>query len=165
MRALTFDILVCLVLLLTGAVGFFLGRSAVKIEEKTVVEYKEMPTVSVSVVPEVSQWSVPELPIWLWHTDTLTGVQIVDTAAILADWIVKREYNGNTGNDSIGYVSWHAEVRYNQMQTMNLDFKPRQRSVTTTKTVERLFIPFVMAGFNTAGYGSIGAGAFVFYLV
>ncbi len=142
----------CVLFLIVGlAIGLYFGRCHVT--EKTVVEYKEMPTVSISVTPDPVHYSIPELPMWIIIEDR------IDTAAILNDWITKREYKGLVGNDTVGHVQWSAVVQYNQLPLFNLDFTPVQRMVTTT--VERKLASFVFIGFNSAGYGSAEAGVFL----
>lgn len=162
MKSSTFDILFCLALILIGGVtGFFIGRGTVKVGEKTEVEYKALPIISVTVTPEPARFTVPQLPLWIWRTDTVVGTQVVDTAAILADWIVSREYSGRLIDDSTGAVDYSAVVQYNKLQSIGLDYTPMQRTVTTTHTIERRFIPFIMAGGNSAGFGQVEAGTFI----
>ena len=148
-------------LILALPVVFFIGRSSLKITEKTVVEWKSMPTISVSITPHPVGVSIPDVPQLLYLTDTVTQMQIVDTAAILADWILKREYAGRVINDSTGTVDYSATIQYNQLQHFVFDYTPIQRIETTTKTIERKFIPFILVGGNSAGFGQVEAGALI----
>ena len=148
-----------LILICTFIIGYILGAKSVKITEKTTVSYKTMPTISVAITPKPVSTSIPAVPKYLWRTDTLTMTQVVDTAAILTDWILQREYAGRLIADSTGTVDYLATVQYNQLQHIGIDYTPVQRTVTTTKKIERRFTPFVLIGGNTAGFGQIEAGA------
>jgi hypothetical protein len=145
-----------IVLVLAG--GFYLGRRSVVVKETTVVEYQRMPTVSVSVSPEPLRFIVPSLPQWLYFTDTVTRQQVVDTAAVLADWILQRNYGARLIDDSTGTVDYTAIVQYNRLQNITLDYQPIQRTVTTTKVIQPRFTPFVLVGGNTAGFGQVETG-------
>jgi hypothetical protein len=140
------------------AAGFYLGRRSVEVTEITTVEYQAMPTVSVSVAPEPLRFAVPELPQWLYFTDTVTRQQIIDTAAIIDDWILCREYGGRLINDTTGTVDYFATVQYNRLQNIALDYTPTQRTVTITRTIQPRFTPFILVGANTAGFGQAEAG-------
>jgi hypothetical protein len=140
------------------AVGFYLGRRSVVVKETTVVEYQRMPTVSVSVSPEPLRFTVPDLPQWLYFTDTVTRQQVIDTAAILVDWTLRREYGSRLIDDTTGTVDYSAIVQYNRLQNITLDYQPVQRTVITTKIILPRFTPFVLVGGNTAGFGQAEAG-------
>jgi hypothetical protein len=141
------------------AAGFYLGRRSVNVTETTTVEYRDMPSVHVSIdAPEPLRFAVPELPQFIWRTDTITRQQIIDTAAIIDDWILCREYGGRLINDTTGTVDYFAIVQYNRLQNISLDYTPTQRTVTTTKTIQSRFTPFILVGANTAGFGQIEGG-------
>jgi hypothetical protein len=140
------------------AAGFYLGRRSVIVTEITTVEYQRMPTVSVSVSPDPLRFTVPDLPQWLYFTDTVTRQQVIDTAAILADWALRREYGARLIDDTTGTVDYSAVVQYNRLQNLTLDYQPIQRVVTTTKVIQPRFTPFVLVGGNTAGFGQAEAG-------
>jgi hypothetical protein len=140
------------------AAGFYLGRRSIAVKETTVVEYRHLPAVSVSVSPEPLRFTVPELPLWIFFTDTTTQQQRIDTAAILADWALRREYGGQPINDTTGTVDYSAVVQYNRLQNLTLDYQPIQLVVTTTKVIQQRFTPFVLVGGNTAGFGQLETG-------
>jgi hypothetical protein len=140
------------------AAGFYLGRRSVIVTETTTVEYQRMPTISVSVSPESLRFTVPELPQWLYFTDTITQQQVIDTAAILADWALKREYGARLIDDTTGTVDYSAIVQYNRLQNITLDYQPVQRIITTTKIIQPHFTPFIFVGGNTAGFGQVEGG-------
>ena len=141
------------------AAGFFLGRRSVQVTETTVVEYRDMPPVHVSIdAPEPLRFTVPELPQWLYFTDTITQRMVIDTAAILADWILKREYGGRLINDTTGTIDYFAIVQYNRLQNIMLDYTPIQRTETITRTIQPRFTPFLLIGANTAGGVQVEGG-------
>jgi hypothetical protein len=147
-----------LVIIAALAAGFYLGRYSVVVKETTVVEYLPMLTISVSVSPEPLRFSVPDLPQWLYFTDTITQQQVIDTAAILADWALRREYGARLIDDTTGTVDYSAIVQYNQLQNITIDYQPIQRTVITTRVIQQRFTPFVLIGGNTAGFGQAEAG-------
>jgi hypothetical protein len=150
----------CLVIGIIAALaaGFYLGRRSVSVKETITVEYQRMPTVSVSVSPEPLRFTVPDLPQWLYFTDTVTRQQVIDTAAILSDWALRREYGTRLIDDTTGTVDYTAIVQYNRLQNITLDYQPIQRTVVTTKVIQPRFTPFVLVGGNTAGFGQIEGG-------
>jgi hypothetical protein len=150
-----------LVIMLALAAGFYLGRRSVDVTETTTVEYHDLPTISVSVsAPAPLRFTVPEAPQWLYFTDTVTVTrqQVIDTAAILADWTLKREYAARLIDDTTGTVDYSATVQYNRLQNISLDYTPIQRTVTTTKVIQQRFTPFLLVGGNTAGFGQVEGG-------
>jgi hypothetical protein len=148
-----------LVIALALVAGFYLGRRSVTVTETTTVEYRDMPLVHVSIdAPAPLRFTVPEAPQWLYFTDTVTQHPVIDTAAILADWALRREYGGRLINDTTGTVDYLATVQYNRLQNIILDYTPSQRTVTVTKVIQPRFTPFVLVGANTAGFGQAEAG-------
>ena len=146
-------------MILALAAGFFLGRRSVTVTETTTVEYRDMPPVHVSVeAPAPLRFTVPELPQWLYFTDTVTRQQVIDTAAIVADWTLRREYGGRLINDTTGTIDYMATVQYNRLQHITLDYTPIQRTVTITRTIQPRFTPFILVGANTAGFGQVETG-------
>ena len=150
---------VILVVVLVLAAGFYLGRRSVTVTETTTVEYRDMPPVHVSIdAPEPRRFTVPELPQWLYFTDTVTQTQVIDIAAITDDWALLREYGDRPISDTTGTIDYFAIVQYNRLQKIAFDYAPIQRTVTTTKTIQPRFTPFVLVGGNTAGFGQLETG-------
>ena len=146
-------------MILALAAGFFLGRRSVEVTKTTTVEYRDMPPVHVSIdTPAPLRFTVPELPQWLYFTDTVTQKSVIDTAAVLADWILKREYGGRLISDTTGTIDYFAIVQYNRLQNITLDYIPSQRIETITRTIQPCFTPFILVGGNTAGFGQVETG-------
>ena len=151
--------LILLFVLASLVAGFFLGRRSVTVTETTVVEYRDMPPVHVSIdAPEPLRFTVPELPQWLYFTDTVTQTQVIDIAAITDDWALLREYGDRPISDTTGTIDYFAIVQYNRLQKIAFDYAPIQRTVTTTRTIQQRFTPFVLIGANTAGFGQVECG-------
>jgi hypothetical protein len=142
--------------------GYFLGKSSVKVKETTTVEYRHMPAVHVSIdAPPALSLDIPEIPQFIWYTDTVTNVMVIDTAAILADWLLQRNYGGRLVEDSTGTIDYAATIQYNQLQNITLDYAPIQRTITTTKVITERWAPFLFIGGNSAGYATVEGGLFI----
>jgi len=141
--------------------GYYLGRQSVRIVEKTVVAYRDLPPVKVSVNPEAFRFSIPAFPKWIWVTDTITTAPVIDTAAILSDWILQRDYAGRLLSDSTAVIDYAATVQYNRLQGLQLDYQPKQQIITITKSMQRNWQPFLLLGANTSGYGQLEGGVFI----
>jgi hypothetical protein len=142
--------------------GYFLGKFSVKVEVKTVVSFQKILPVHVSVeAPAAFAVSIPEIPQFIWRTDTVTGIAVVDTAAILADWLLQRDYGGRLIADSTGTIDYSATVQYNRLQNISLDYQPIQRTVITTKVIKDRWAPFLFVGGNSAGYATVEGGVFI----
>lgn len=146
------------------ALGFIIGRLTIptKTISNTITEYIPGATIRDSIsYPVEVKVEVPSDPEYIYVPGE---PQVVDTLAILADWILKRKYQEVLfDNDSIGKFTLRAEVQYNKLSLIDYDYNPiqRQTTVTTIKTKEKLFTPFVFLGYNTGNYGSITGGLFI----
>jgi hypothetical protein len=150
---------VILVIVLALAIGFYIGRLSVEVSENTTVEYRDLPPVHVSIeAPEPLRFTVPGFPQWLYFTDTVTQQQVIDTAAIIEDWMLAREYGGRLISDTTGTIDYFATVQYNRLQNIMLDYTPIQRTVITTQTIHDRFIPFVLVGANSVGGVQVEGG-------
>jgi hypothetical protein len=147
------------VIALALAAGFYLGRRSVNVDEATTVEYIEMPPAHVSIeAPSALRFTVPALPQWIFFTDTTTRQQRIDTAAILTDWIQRREYGGQLVADSTGTIDYSIILQYNRLQNITIDYFPLQKTVVTTKSITERWAPFLFVGGNTAGYVQVEGG-------
>ena len=143
--------------------GFFLGRCT---DKKTEVKYIKGDTVIDSIpFPFVVKETIPGEPQWLtkrdtlWKDSTIYVKETVDTLAILADWIKKREYqNVLFDTDTLGKLVIYADVQYNQLQKLKYEFTPIQKNILTLKKPR--IEPFIMAGVQTGWVPSFQAGIF-----
>ena len=140
--------------------GFWVGKSSVKISEKVTIEYIDIVPFSVTFKPTEIGFTVPNCPKWIFFTDTIDNTEKIDTAAILNDWSLRREYAEIAHqSDTIGTIRYTAAVQYNRLDFFKLDLSLKQKTVTTTKTIEQKIIPFAFVG-GWADAFSVGGGVF-----
>jgi hypothetical protein len=91
--------------------------------------------------------------------------EVVDTAAIIADYELKRSYVVPLFNNEYGKLNLSLSTQYNRVSTLSYDFSPVIKIVYR----ERTWQPFAMAQYSTLGGVAAGAGAFYrktgFYLM
>jgi hypothetical protein len=146
-------------------IGFFLGRGNTKTITKTVyIKGKEIHD-SVPKPYPVTVY-IPSDPILPTKPETIRiagkpeyHVLKVDTAKIIANYIVKRSYKINAFDNKNGKLVIKPVVQYNELQSIPYDFTPMTQITTVTK--ERLITPFVGASWNSFGF--VGAGGGVYY--
>lgn len=147
-------------------IGFFLGRW--QTEPKITVKYVKGETATNTVyIDKPYSVEIPAKPLLPLIPDTikLPGKPEfiylkVDTAAIIADYIKLNKYSKTMFDDINGKMVVGAEVQYNKLNKLDYFFTPMEKQTTIIK--QRLFIPFVMASYNTFGYGGVGGGVYYF---
>lgn len=130
--------------------GFLLGRLSVT--DKTTVETKEV----VKNVPSpyiVRDTIFSPLPALTYYkVDTCYITQKVDTAEILSDYFLNRQYKLDFSNDSIGKFIVDAEVNQNKLVSANSFVQPITKFIykenTVTKQTVKAFQPWVTIGTN-----------------
>ena len=149
-----------------GFGGFFIGRKT--IETKDVVRYIHDDPLfgTVSEITPVRE-TVPEEPKFPLLKDTLYLDNIVyvqneiDTAAIINDYILKREYAPVLfDNPKLGKLSLSATVQYNKLDALSYEFIPMYKEVTKYKV--EVWQPFVAISYSTL-FQIAGFGGGVFY--
>lgn len=143
--------------------GFMIGRCT---SNKTTIKYIRGETIRDSIMlPFVVTETVPGEPQWLTKRDTMWRDSIVyisetiDTMAILADWIKKRDYQNVLFDiDTIGKLTISASVQYNKLQSLKYEYVPIQKHVITTRKPR--FEPFLMGGIQTGWIPSFQGGVF-----
>lgn len=135
----------------TLLIGIVLGRLSVSekktIETKEVIKYKRS-------IASITDTIFKPKPYNVYISDTihhfLTQVEKVDTAAILRDYYLTRQYDLDFSNDTLGEFRVKAEVSQNRLFSANSYIKPivktiyRETSVIKYKT--RGFQPFILVG-------------------
>lgn len=81
---------------------------------------------------------------------TLTKKMIIDTAAIIADYIVKRSYSQTLFNNSNGKLEVFPTVYQNKLSSLGYEFTPKVKA----------WQPFVGTSYSTADFLGLGAGFF-----
>lgn len=165
-------------IILTGficlVIGFIVGRKTVDTETK--VEYIKLGPVSGSISNnqlEPVKEEIPLNPHLPLRIDTVYNdsvrteikymVQKVDTAAIIADYILKKSYNV-TAFDSkeLGTLKLFPTIQYNRLSGLDYEFTPIQKQVTIYR--EKVWQPFISGSYSTFDYIGLGGGVFYHHL-
>lgn len=137
-------------------IGYFLGRDTTVVHE--VERHVKGKTITDTVaVPEPYFVSTPVLPLFFYKADTVRNVQVVDTAAILADWIQQRNYKQTLFDNESGKADINLSVQYNKLTDLSYSFTPIHKEIIRTK--EQAWLPFVSASYS----GQLGVGGGLFY--
>lgn len=147
------------------AVGFLASRQFVQIKET--VRYVKGDTVTDSImVPYPVTEYIPAKPNLPMKPDTIyidsvqAIVQQVDTSAIIADYIVRRDYEIVAfDNKEQGKMVLWPSVQYNKLTGIKFQHEPNIKEIT--KTIQPKFVPFASLSYNCRNY--LGAGGGVFY--
>lgn len=161
--------IVCLV------IGFFIGRSTIKTE--TEIKYIPGKTISGSVSNnqfESVKEEIPNKPLLPTKiieiqykdtgriktiTETKYMYQVVDTAAIIEDYIKKRTYAITAfDNTEQGKLLLYPVVQYNKLTGIDYLFTPMQKQTNTY--LQKNWQPFISASYSTLNYVGIGGGVF-----
>lgn len=153
---LSITILVCL------AIGFFIGRFTVN--EKIVTRLEKGETISGAIstdqlIPVKEER--PEkllLPMKSTAHDKVSAPE-VDTAAIIAEYELKRSYNLVAfDNSKLGKLELFPIIQYNRLSGMDYKFDPVIEKQIIYR--EKVFQPFVSGSYSTLNYVNIGGGVF-----
>lgn len=141
------------------AVGFFIGRST--IDTKTKTEYIKGATMTGSVSPTQFEPIKEERPdIQYRDTGSIKIVNLpADTAAIIADWELKRTYKLTAfDNKTQGKLELFPVIQYNKLSALDYNFTPIIERQTIYKT--KVWQPFISGSYSTLNYVNIGGGVF-----
>lgn len=145
-------------------VGFFIGRSTTKPVE--VIKYEKGKTIHDTVpIPYPVEVEVPKYIKLPMKKDTLYLdsvrfiTEIVDTSAIIKDYIVERTYDLKVFDNMNGKLDVTARVGYNKLSYFNYNFTPIQKH--TTEIQEKVFTPFVSGNYHTYKAVGVGGGIFI----
>lgn len=143
---------IVIISLVAAVLGFVLGRMSITAEK--VIETKETVKYDTAPYPVTDTIFQPKPYNVYIPTDTvyryLTKIQNVDTAAILNDYYLTRQYRLDFSNDTIGEFKVNAEVRQNKLLSASSYIRPlvkniyRETMVTKYKT--KTFQPFILVG-------------------
>ena len=145
-------------------IGFLFGRSMSEVVTK--VEYVREPAISglitnLTPVKEIRPTN-PALPMkrdTIYINNTIYITEKVDSAAIIADYELKRTYEMSFFDNHLGKLDVSYNVQYNKSDSVRWEFIPI-RTVQTVIT-ERVWRPFASISYSTTGY--IGAGGGLYY--
>ncbi|MFT4169906.1 MAG: hypothetical protein QM653_12380 [Dysgonomonas sp.] len=158
-------IFICLTILFIGcAISFFIGRST--IETKTKTEYVKGETIRDTVyipAPYFEKKSDKDNMIPIYKKDP-EGKETTELDAVkskdvtIHDWNLERKYSDQIFNNESGKLLYDITVQNNKLSKFNYTFTPIQKVTTTIK--EKIFQPYVSAGYSTLGIASVGGGFF-----
>lgn len=140
--------------------GFFIGRSTTT--SSLVTKYIKGETVTNSVnVPVPYNVFIPAVPSLPTKPDTINNYIVlkVDTAKIIANYILRKRYTTHLFDDKNGKLIVSSVVQYNSLDSLGYSFTPIIKEVTVTKS--KIFTPFLNASYNSFGY--YGAGGGIYY--
>ncbi|MDR2409696.1 MAG: hypothetical protein LBE13_16520 [Bacteroidales bacterium] len=142
--------------------GILLGRSTIHTESQvTIVRGNEIKADIPVPAPVVSLPENPVLPVkTVYIHDTVPLYQAIDTAAIIADYIVKREYNLPVFNNELGRLSIDASIQYNKLFDLSCDFTPVYKEVKIKE--KTVWIPFVGVSYNSLNQVGLTGGIFYY---
>ena len=154
-------LLLCIISFIVGAIiSFFIGRKTIDVKTKT--EYiKQEPVEGSADVKQLTPFKeeIPTNPVLPVKFDTVYLVAQIDTAAIIADYIVKRYYDITAfDNSQYGTLKLLPTLQYNKLSDLSWEFTPIQ--VKTTVYKEPALTPFISSSYSTIGYFGIGGGMF-----
>ncbi len=162
-------IIATLAILIAFTAGFIFGRYTITKEEK--VEHVKGETAYGSLNPDFLtvkkefKGDVKFLPYIFWKSDTIKihDIEYIstipDTAKIVEDFIVKREYQFNVFDNENGKLEVSPTVQYNRLQKFDYSFTPIKTVIT--KIDKPVFVPFISASYNSFGIAGIGGGMFI----
>lgn len=158
-------IFICLTILLVGcAISFFIGRST--IDTKTKTEYVKGETIkdTVYIPAPYSEKKADKnnlIPVYKKDPEGKETTEL-DTAkskdVTIHDWNLERKYANQVFDNENGKFLYDITVQNNKLSKFNYTFTPIQKVTTTIK--EKIFQPYVSAGYSTLDIASVGGGFF-----
>lgn len=138
--------------LVAAVLGFVLGRLSVTdnkvVETKEVTKYVPSPYSVTDTIfhPQPYNVYIPADTVYRY----LTKFKKVDTAAILKDYYLTRQYHLDFSNDTLGEFKVNAEVGQNRLLSASSYIKPLIKNIyhetTVTKYKTKIFQPFILVG-------------------
>ena len=155
-------------------IGFFIGRKTINMESK--IEYIQLKTINGFVPsdnlipiketnPEIPNLPMKDVEVEIQYRDTGSikeieriVYQVVDTAKIIQEYIIKRDYELMLFDDINGRLVVFPSLQYNKLTALNYNFTPIQQKETVYKG--KVWQPFVSSSYSTLDYIGIGGGIF-----
>jgi hypothetical protein len=145
--------------------GYYVGKSSYKKAGETVTLQPDT-TVTGASFATLTDEEQPENPVLPVRFDTVYIdtvvyiVQTVDTAAIIADYVLKRNYYATLFDNTYGKLNLSLSTQYNRLGALDYDFTPLRNVTSGTVEPQRLWLPFVSTSYSLTGYWGVGAGFF-----
>lgn len=158
-------ILVALLFFTIGcAISFFIGRST--IDTKTKTEYVKGETIkdTVYIPAPYSEKKADKdnlIPVYKKDQEGKETTELDTTKSkdvTIHDWNLERKYSDQIFDNENGKLLYDITVQNNKLSKFSYTFTPIQKVTTTTK--EKIFQPYVSAGYSTLDIASVGGGFF-----
>jgi len=142
-------------------ISFFAGRATIGTNPET--EYIKGETITGSVSPVQFEPVKEEKPTIQYRDTGSIKIKYVnmpaDTAAIIADWELKRTYKLTAfDNKAQGKLELFPVIQYNRLTALDYNFTPITERQTVYKT--KVWQPFVSVSYSTQDYIGLGGGLF-----
>lgn len=131
--------------------GYYAGRRSVKVVERTSVHYVTGGSLYNFVrQPEPVRVTRSIDTSIAWRADTVYRSEpvVIDTVALLADYLLRRDYALDFSNDSVGTFKVTCSVQENRLLDVRSTVVPKLRYIERTQEVtrERMIQPWLLGG-------------------
>jgi hypothetical protein len=145
---------------------FFFGRATISTTTKIVTKYLPGKRIYDTINhPVPYAVIIPANPQYEYDTIHIQGkpdVIKIDTAVILKDWTLERNYSQTSfNNDTVGIYKWNAKIQYNKLINYNYTYIPMQKQITKEVIKTKLFSPYISVGYWLDGGISAEGGVFI----
>lgn len=154
-----------LVGIVSGIVGFFIGRSN---EIETTTKWIKGETIHDTVPKKKLVTKYVIVPRLLSYVEKQKDTTIITTNPInkdsaisetVKDWNLERVYKDYLfESDTLGTLEYNINVQYNRIKSFSYNYTPIYKEVT--KERKRTFIPYVSASYSTFNIVGIGLGTY-----
>ena len=154
-----------LVGIVSGIVGFFIGRSN---EIETTTKWIKGETIHDTVPKKKLVTKYVIVPRLLSYVEKQKDTTIITTNPInkdsaisetVKDWNLERVYKDYLfESDTLGTLEYNINVQYNRIKSFSYNYTPIYKEVT--KERKRTFIPYVSASYSTFNIVGVGLGAY-----
>lgn len=149
--------------MISCVIGFAVGRST--FHNDTKVTYIKGETIRDTIRKEVLtpiKEYIPSDPIYIYKDKYIvkidTVIQVVDSAAIINDWILQRNYSQTLFDNQNGKLDVDLSVRYNRLQSLEYSFTPIHKVINTFN--EKVWQPYLSGSYSTLDIAGVGGGLF-----
>ena len=156
---------ILLVGIVSGIVGFFIGRSN---ETKTTIQWIKGETIHDTVPKNKLVTKYVIVPKLLSYVEKKKDTTIITTKPInkdsaisetVKDWNLERVYKDYLfESDTLGTLEYNINVQYNRIKSFSYNYTPIYKEVA--KERKRTFIPYISTSYSTFNIVGIGLGTY-----
>lgn len=154
-----------LVGIVSGIVGFFIGRSN---EIETTTKWIKEETIHDTVPREKLVTKYVIVPELLSYVEKKKDTTIITTNPInkdsaisetVKDWNLERVYKDYLfKSDTLGTLEYNINVQYNRIKSFSYNYTPIYKEVT--KERKRTFVPYISTSYSTFNIVGMGLGTY-----